>query len=577
VPPVPPRGETSLDLWRARVLNTMCAAGLVLGLLPLGAAVLLWPREAGPIIVGDIVLYAAVVALMRSPRVGYRGRALTLVLLCGSLGIVSTVLLGLRGAGSTWLGVAVVGAALLLSGQAALRLVAVLVLTFVAIGVGIATDQLPWAIGLPDALRFWVISASSMIVMYSLLAVGIDTLLRGLQQEADARLAAEDALRRAQRLDAMATLAAGIAHDFNNLLAPVLANLEMLEGADDRLDAPPVRDALHDMRTAAERARDLVRRLLILRQGEAESRSVLDVITTLQEVARLLRSEAGPGVRILVDARWVPAVSASPSELHQIVMNLAQNAVQAMPDGGTLTMTLASEEGAGRSRAMIAISDTGIGMDAETQRRAFDPFFTQRSTLGGTGLGLPTVRALVAGLRGEIALHSTPGVGTTVRVLLPVEAPYTDDGSVPPSSPEATSPMFSLRVLVVDDDVLVRDGTRRMLTRMGHVADTAASTDEALALLADAVHRYDVLITDYRMPERSGAELTRAARRDYPALPVVVASGFIDDAEADLAAEAGTLVFLAKPFPRRELAEAMATAMARVATHPESTMSLVQS
>jgi signal transduction histidine kinase/CheY-like chemotaxis protein len=542
----------------------MCAFAIVLGGVPVLVGALLWPTSRQGLVVAQLLAFAALVAVVHAPRVGYRRRAATLILLSAVIGTVSTTLLGFQGAGATWLGVSILLAGLLFDWRAALRMVAVHASVMAAVGIGIAAERIPWAIGAPNALRYWMISATGTLVLYSLLALGIDVVLVGLQAEAEARLSAEDALRRTRRLDAMGTMAAGIAHDFNNLLAPVLANVELLENTDDRLDAPLVREALADMRSAARRARDLVRRLLALRQGEAETRSALDVITTLQEVASQLTREAGDAITIRVDARWVPPVSASSNELHQIVMNLARNAVYSMPSGGTLTLGVDNVEVLHVAYVEISVVDSGIGMDAETLARAFDPFFTRRVNREGTGLGLPTVRTIVQSLNGEVQLTSAVGQGTTARVRLPAVGGVVardlrqtpEPGSLPPLPPR-------LRVLVVDDDPLVRDGTRRMLALMGHDADVAHSTTSALDWLMQRNGACDLLVTDYRMPERTGADLVREVRHRYAGLPIIVASGYLDDAEQDLAKESPTIAFLAKPFPRRELVDAVSLALSR--------------
>jgi signal transduction histidine kinase/ActR/RegA family two-component response regulator len=564
-PPVSPPTSSTLDTWRARALSAMCAFAIVMGGVPLAVGVLLWPTARGPVIIADLIAFVVLIIVVQTRQAGYRVRATTVILLCAVTGTMSTVLIGLQGAGASWFGVSILLSGLLFDWRAALRMVGVLTAVLTLVGIGIALERVPWAAAMPHALRFWVISASSMLVLYSLLALGIDVLLVGLQAEAEARLSAEDALRRSRRLDAMGTMAAGIAHDFNNLLAPVLANLDLLENTNDRLDAPVVREALTDMRSAASRARNLVRRLLVLRAGEAEERSALDVVTVLQEVAAQVTADAGDSISIRVDARWVPPVAASSNELHQIVMNLARNAVQAMPLGGMLVLGVDAVEAASGPLVEITISDSGIGMDADTLARAFDPFFTRRVDRDGTGLGLPTVRTIVQSLNGDVLLDSAVGKGTTARVRLP--AVYSAGlGDLVRTPAQGSAPVLPsrLRVLVVDDDPLVRDGTRRMLTLMGHEAEVAGSAAEALQWLQAREGLCDLLVTDFRMPERSGADLVRATRRRFPAMPIVVASGYVDDALEELAAESPTLAFIAKPFPRRELADAIAVALERI-------------
>jgi two-component system cell cycle sensor histidine kinase/response regulator CckA len=373
-----------------------------------------------------------------------------------------------------------------------------------------------------------------------------------------------EALGQAQRLQEVGELAGGIAHDFNNLLTAIL-------GAADDLAAhaaPCDRPDLDQIRASATRGADLVRQLLAFSQRQTLQPRVLvldqSVAATAQLLGRLLGSTIrldlalnAPGRKIRMDA----------TQLDQVLVNLAVNARNAMPDGGTLTITtgwrlvLAADEtgpdGPAPGRyATIAIADTGAGIPPDVLPRIFDPFFTTRRGEGGTGLGLSTVQGIIRQSGGYLTVSTAPGQGTCFCISLPrhESAP---DTPAPPPLPAETGPTAG-HVLLVDDDDAIRRLAERALTRAG-LTVTAADGAEA-ALRADTA-AIDCVVSDVSMPGLDGPAFVRRLRARHPGLPALLISGYAD-ATQRRALEAEDIAFLAKPFAMADLTRMVASMVA---------------
>ena len=372
--------------------------------------------------------------------------------------------------------------------------------------------------------------------------------------------AAQEALRQSQKMEAVGQLTGGVAHDFNNLLTPIMGSLDMLRRRlppDDGRAQRTVDTALQ----ATERAATLVQRLLAFaRRQDLQARAV-DVAELLGGMDDLLARSLGGGIRVTVDApAELPAARVDPNQLELAILNLSINARDAMPSGGTLTITAREVSVAGREADLkpgryvrIAVADTGIGMDAETVRRAVEPFFSTKGVGKGTGLGLSMAYGFAAQLGGALRLSSALGVGTTAELWLPVS-----DQPVAASAGARRPPQPALRtsnILLVDDEDLVRMGAADMLTDLGYNVVEARSAEEALSLLNGREVDFDLLISDYLMPDMNGAELAEAARRERPALPVLLVTGY-----TNLAEDAGAdLPRLTKPFRQDDLAARVAS------------------
>jgi CheY-like chemotaxis protein len=363
-------------------------------------------------------------------------------------------------------------------------------------------------------------------------------------------------LHEAQKLETLGQLTGGVAHDFNNLLTPVLGNLDLLRRLHrDERSQRLIAGALQ----ASERARTLVSRLLAFaRRQNLEARPV-DPGAVVDGILDLIKRSLGPQIEILLDVPCaMPAAMVDPNQLELALLNLAVNARDAMPDGGRLSLTLSEEQaGCGNAAGLapgryirFGVADTGTGMDEATLRRAVEPFYSTKGVGKGTGLGLSMIHGMAAQSGGALTLRSRVGEGTAAELWLPVASTPAAIAVEPSEQPHAkTRP---LRILLVDDEELVRNGTADMLADMGHQVVQAASGAQALGMLRAGP--VDLMVTDYLMPGMTGLDLADEARQIRPGLPVLVITGFADVAKG-LPAH---VTRLAKPFRQRELAGSIA-------------------
>ncbi len=340
-------------------------------------------------------------------------------------------------------------------------------------------------------------------------------LLFSILHDVTARNQLEERLRRAQRLDAIGRLAAGVAHDFNNLLAISLASVELAERklGPEHAALPHLADVKRTVRHGAALTKQM---LAFARQSELAPVRV-ELRATLAGTALLLRNVLGSDISVVTElAPDLPPVRIDPSQLELAFLNIALNARDAMPEGGTLTVraNLIAD-----GRVCIEIEDTGHGMDAQTRARAFEPFFTTKPVGAGTGLGLATVYGLISQSEGEVSIDSAPGAGTRVRILLPSN----DRGA---ADADLTEPIRHARsVLLVDDRDDVRAALSDALVDAGLEVHAAGSARDALARLDELAGAVDVVLSDVAMPERSGVELAGDVHQRWPTLPVVLMSG----------------------------------------------------
>jgi PAS domain S-box-containing protein len=364
--------------------------------------------------------------------------------------------------------------------------------------------------------------------------------------------ALESQLLRTQRLEAVGQLAGGIAHDFNNLLTAISGYSEfLLEGLDE---GDALRRDAEEIRRAADVAAALVRQLLAFSRRQMLQPRTVDLNAIVHRAESLLRRLIGEDIVLAVElAPMVPAVRADPAQVEQIIVNLAVNARDAMPQGGTIS--LRTEAGVGGRRVRLVVSDTGTGMDEHTRLHAFDPFFTTKEPGKGTGLGLATVYGIVTQSGGTIELESQPGRGTTFRIDLPalpvLETP--DDGG----DASLRSAPGKETVLLVEDEDIVRSLTERVLVAGGYRVLSASHGQEALDLLATAGGEVDLLLTDVVMPGMSGTELAECLTAARPDLRVLFTSGY--STETVWERDGDRTGFIAKPFTPEGLRQAVRT------------------
>ncbi len=377
-----------------------------------------------------------------------------------------------------------------------------------------------------------------------------------------ARVRLEEQLRQAQKMEAVGQLAGGVAHDFNNLLTVISGNCDLLLGATAADD--PDRAPLVDIRAAGDRAANLTRQLLAFSRRQILEPRLVDVHEVVAGIEKMLRRLIGEDVLLATDLAADPSwVKVDPGQLEQVVMNLAVNARDAMPRGGSLTIRTRNAEadlfadvaestgGRARPRVALSISDTGAGISPEARPHIFEPFFTTKEVGKGTGLGLATVYGIVKQSGGDISVESEPGKGSTFTILLPSHPPPRRSGSGAslPAVPRGTG-----TILVVEDEDAVRRVVKIALESTGYKVIEARGGAEALELARTHAKRLDALVTDVVMPGMSGRELAERIRRDLPALKVLYMSGYTDDAVMRHGVVESGVAFLQKPFSPLALA-----------------------
>ena len=363
---------------------------------------------------------------------------------------------------------------------------------------------------------------------------------------------AEQALHQSQKMETVGQLTGGVAHDFNNLLTPIVGALDFLRRrAEDERTLRLTEGGLQ----AAERARVLVQRLLAFsRRQHLEPRPV-DVSGLIEGMADLIQRSLGPQIELDVQAAAdLPAAMVDPNQLELAVLNLAVNARDAMPDGGSLIVSVMEDAAPNESLpgryVQIRVSDTGHGMDAETLARAVEPFFTTKGVGRGTGLGLSSVHGLAVQSGGAFVLESEPGKGVTARLWLPTTDELPDSAGI--TSRTVKAARSGGVVLLVDDEELVRQGAAEMLREAGFTVHLASGPEAALDMVTTGLS-FDVMVTDYAMPGMNGADLAAAVRGQRPGAAILLITGFASLSDG----KARNLPRLAKPFRQEDLAEAV--------------------
>ncbi|MGH2914526.1 MAG: hybrid sensor histidine kinase/response regulator [Solirubrobacteraceae bacterium] len=367
----------------------------------------------------------------------------------------------------------------------------------------------------------------------------------------------EEELAHTRRIESIGRLAGGVAHELNNKLAVILGFTDLV--ADELGPGHPQQSSLDEVRAAAEHSAALTHDLLSLGRRQAVERRPLNVSEVLASIARILRPALGEQVSLEVqDGSGGALVLADRTQLEQVLVNLALNARDAMPDGGQLTIrtaVLAPESAADRRRRVqIAVSDTGIGMDKAVRERIFEPFFTTKEFGSGAGLGLATALGIVVQGGGRIDVESAPGAGTTVLVELPEVLPAEAVAGGRDDTPDGK---LALRVLLVEDEEQVRRLVGLLLHDAGYRVLSVSGGNEALQVLHEGATEIDVLLTDMVLTDIHGGELAQRARELRPGLPIVYMSGYEHEPDAVPSADG----ILSKPFTEQQLAAALHDAL----------------
>ena len=383
-----------------------------------------------------------------------------------------------------------------------------------------------------------------------------------LREQIDERERIEAALQQMQRLEAVGQLTAGVAHDFNNLLTVILTGASFLERDLDKANYEKARSRLQHIREAGERGAKLTSQLLAFSRRQRLEPVPLNLNQTLAGLEELLRRTLGGNISVrldLDDSLWQALTD--PTQTEMIILNLAINARDAMPDGGQLTLTTRNTQVVARAQrpddpepgeyVMLSIRDTGCGMSEEVLGKVFEPFFTTKDIGKGSGLGLAQVFGFAKQSGGGVRIDTAPGHGTLVSVYLPaVKQPYVLEAVVVNPAQPLAAEGRDRTVLLVDDDHLVRDMIGDVLRLHGYQVRQAHSGEQALVLLDEHI---DLLLTDFAMPEFNGAQLALAARTRFPKLPVVILTGYAELQGLELA---DSLV-IQKPVQAQVLAQAL--------------------
>jgi two-component system cell cycle sensor histidine kinase/response regulator CckA len=383
-----------------------------------------------------------------------------------------------------------------------------------------------------------------------------ESMIRLAQAQEELRRS-EEQLRHTQKMEAVGRLAGGVAHDFNNILSVILSASQML--LEDLPGESVMREDVEQISIAGERGARLTKQLLVFSRQEVIAPAKVDLGVTLNGMGSMLRVMVGEDVELVIASQpQLPAILAGPSHLEQVIMNLTVNARDAMSDGGKITIEASVVEldvehtpsGAKPGPyVLLAVSDTGSGMDAATKSRIFEPFFTTKDVGKGTGLGLSIVFGIIQQCVGRVDVDSEIGVGTTFRIYFPVA----DGPVVKPSLLSARLPTCGGEtILLVEDEPQVRHVARSILQRCGYDVLVASGANEALALCEK--HEIALLVTDVVMPRTSGPELARQIADRQPDVKTLFMSGYTTDTVFRDGMLASGAAYLQKPLTPSALA-----------------------
>jgi PAS domain S-box-containing protein len=385
-----------------------------------------------------------------------------------------------------------------------------------------------------------------------------------LKKAERARIALELQLGQKQKMEAVGTLAGGIAHDFNNILAAMQGYAEL--SLDDLSEDNPVKDNLEQIMSCVSRATKLVKQILTFsrKDQQEQEKQPVQISSIVKEVLGMLRSSLPATIKICrkIQAEY-GTVMADPTQIHQVLVNLCTNASHAMRDnGGLLEVSLVdvsveAETNVGAEHLSpgtymkLTVKDTGCGMDNEVMQHIFDPFFTTKNVDEGTGLGLSVVHGIIKSHDGAITVSSQQGEGTTFDILLP----KMDRDQAEDSHPHEADVDKRTVILVVDDEEMMVDVTRKTLEKLGHVVVAKTNSIDALELFQENPEKFDLIITDQVMPNMMGVELARNLTSIRPGIPIILCSGFPEKVCVEELKSAGIKEFITKPVTRQQISE----------------------
>ncbi len=439
-----------------------------------------------------------------------------------------------------------------------------------------------------------VVELSSQPVEYNdeaaVQVIAIDITARKAAEAEQERLTM--ALMQAEKLNALGLLTAGVAHDFNNLISIIrLSNASLTKRLSDEAHISQFNEELSSIENAAKRGAEITQRLLAFTRPELQQQQFLSVFNVLRDTQQLVQSIVPKSIRFeIVKHTASDTIFGDPSQLAQVFLNLIINARDAMPQGGTLTISVFTPDpswvkerfmlDSAESVVAVTVADTGVGIPADLQRRIFEPFMTKKSLGDGTGLGLSVVRSIVQRHRGMIAVESIVGKGSTFALLFPtvnavgepfptalklmLPAPSRAETATTPSVVASSSKIvLEKTVLLVDDEPNIREMMSKMLAASGFHIICAANGKEALARYETHKSRIDVIICDRSMPDMNGEELFESIRVDNPEVSFIMISAYMDDCTKASLTSKGIYAILDKPFSMKQLLSAVRDALNR--------------
>lgn len=561
--------QKSILQQRERILQyTLWATALLSTIAYIPSVMIAWDLQLLSLIVVDSVAWLAVVVLALWRTLPFHIKAATFVGCWTAFSLYLLWLVGPVGAGVAWLLIAPVLAALFFGYRGAIFASVSMVVLVIIYGVVLRfhSPENPLFPSEPYDPQSWYGVSGTLIFLAALSSLAIAQLIKGLEAtlvdlEASRRHLTEalsereqlqEQLLHSQKLSALGTLTSGIAHDFNNLLLPVLMASE--EARELAPSGSLQKQYLDTVILSAERARNLVRRILSVGHNASAAPHAMKVEPVLLEGVALLRSSTLANIDIQCEISAGDAcIMADSDSLNQIIMNLGTNACLAMKEtGGTLVFRLRRLSAA--RKLQLEIEDTGMGIPVEIHHRIFDPFFTTRAPGSGTGLGLSIVHRLVTAMGGTIAFRSTPDVGTCFTLTFDEVAPPANmDRLGAEIVEELPVPKRKLRVLIVDDEEMVRATLRNTLVREGYDVMDTGSPVFALQQLGAKPATVDLVVTDFAMPVMNGLQLAEQIRALHPHLPIVLASGYLSAEHQERCSQIGINAILSKPFNRASI------------------------
>jgi len=373
-------------------------------------------------------------------------------------------------------------------------------------------------------------------------------------------------LRQTQKMEALGTLAGGIAHDFNNILSGIIGYAELVMGGLDQQSVAA--ENLAQVLQAGHRAKDLVKQILTFSRQSDQERKPMKISYLLKEAVKLMRASLPPTIKIKQHIpRGRGLISADPTQIHQVVMNLCTNAAQSMrPDGGLLTITLGEVTVTPNNSAnfqnlkagvyqKITVADTGCGIEPSALDKIFEPYYTNQRRGEGTGLGLAVAHGIIKAHEGAITVQSTLREGAVFNLYLPqIPGHALEEGEIFSPSP---LPGGTESVLIIDDEVSLAQLGGKMLAELGYRVDINTSGLNALTLIEASPDRFDLVVTDHMMPDMTGLDLALALKKICPDLPVILCTGFSGELDRGQIDRTGIKEILMKPLLTRKLAEAV--------------------